>query len=163
MFSKRSYKPFMKGSFSGGRGLTSSFISDRCLWGARLVGLQGAGVSAGVLLPALHSVWHLCLACQASQRAGLIHQTAPKGQLCTTRQKEQNIWQKTLAGLPFSAFTSLLLCISVWKSDCSVSTWKANVAWDVSSGPYVGPIQANSEKQRARRTSEENRFLFNID
>lgn len=163
MFSKKSYKPFMKGSFSGGRGLTSSFINDRCLWGAHLVGLQGAGVSATVFLPALHSVWHLRLVCQASQRAGLTHQTVPKGQLGTTRQKGQNIWQKEFAGLPFPAFRSLLLCISVWQSDCGVSTRKANAVRDVSSGPYVGPVQANSEEQRACRTSEENRYLFNID
>lgn len=81
----------MKGSFSGGRGLTSSFVSDQCLRGTHLVGLQGAGVSAAAFLPALHSVWHLLLACQASQGAGLIDRTMPKGQLCTTGQKEQNI------------------------------------------------------------------------
>lgn len=71
MFSKRSYKPFMKGSFSGGRGLTSLFINDRCLWGAHLVGLQGAGVSATVSLPALQ-----CLApssCVPGQPASWAH------------------------------------------------------------------------------------------
>lgn len=78
MFSKRSYKPFMKGSFSGARGLRSSFISDRCLWGAPLVGLQGAGVTATAFLPTLHRAWRLGLACPASQRAGCTRHTAPK-------------------------------------------------------------------------------------
>ena len=163
MFSKRSYKPFTKGSFSGGRGLTSSFNNDQVSLGACLVALQGAGVSAAAFLPALHSVWHLRLTCQASRWAAVTHQTVPKGQLCTTRQKEQSIWQKEFAGLPFSALTSLLLCISVWKSDCSLSMRQANTAWDVSSGPHVGPVQAKSEEQKARTTSKENRYLFNID
>lgn len=47
----------MKGSFSGGRVLTSSFISDQCLWGA-LVDLQGAGVSAAAFLPAFLPAFH---------------------------------------------------------------------------------------------------------
>lgn len=152
MFSERSCKPCMKGSFSGGRVLTSSFISDQCLWGA-LVDLQGAGVSAAAFLPAFlpafHGVWHILLACQAGQWAGLIHQTLLKGQLCTMRQKEQNIPQKIVHMITFFAFTSFLSCISVWKSDCSISTCKANVAWDVSSGPYVGAFQANREEQKA--------------
>lgn len=58
MFSKRSCKPCMKGSFSGGRVLTGSFISDQCLWGA-LVDLQGAGVSA--FSPCLSPSFSRCL------------------------------------------------------------------------------------------------------
>lgn len=151
MFSKRSRKPCMKGSFSGGRVLTGSFISDQCLWGA-LVDLQGAGVSAFspcLSPPAFHGVWYILLACQVGQWAGLTHQTLLKGQLCTTRRKEQNMPQKIIHSTTFFAFASFLSCISVWKSDCSISTCKANVARDVSSGPYVGPVQANREEQKA--------------
>lgn len=59
-------------------------------------------------------------------------------------------------------FFSIHKLALMWKIDRSISTRKANEAWDVPSEPYVGPIEANSEEPRPQRTSEENRNLFNI-
>lgn len=148
MFPKRSYKPCMKGSFSGGRDLTSSFINDQCLWG-----FPGPSRSrcfchsfSPCLSPCLaHSPcmpgWPLSWAHPADPAERTIMHYETEGTEYMTKNNPQDY-------LSF-AFTSFLLCISVWRSDCSVSTCKVNVAWDVLLEPYVGPAQENREEQKA--------------
>lgn len=119
----------MKGSFSGARGLTSSFISDRCLWGAPLVGLQGAGVPATAFLLMLHRVWRLGLACPASQRAGCTRQTAPKDSYALQGRGNRTSDKKHLQDYLFFCIHKLaFMYIRVKKSDCSVNARKANAA-----------------------------------
>lgn len=108
----------MKGSFSGGRVLTGSFISDQCLWGA-LVDLQGAGVSA--FSPCLSPSFSRCLVhspCMPGWPVSWAHPPDPAERTITHYETEGTEYatKKKFTVLPFlhsQASSHVFLCEKV--------------------------------------------------
>lgn len=112
--------------------------------------------SFSAFLRAFHSVWHILLACQAGQWAGLIHQTLLKGLLWTKTQKEQNIRPEIIHRFLFFCIHKLppmYFCVKNWLQ-CKYMQGKCGVRFCIWTlcRTSSGKQSLNRKLQRQMRT-----------